>query len=435
MKILILGSGGREHALAHTFFRQGHRVYCLPGNAGTDEICDAIPKQWGAINATHHNQITDLVKKLGVDLTVVGPENLLEGGIADAFAVQHLPLFGPTKKATTLESSKAWSKQFMAKYQIPTARFSLSKNLKEAHELANKNFTEWNGVVIKPSGLTGGKGVAVCQTLEEASDAIKEIMEENLYGKAGEEIVIEERLIGKELSILAFCDGEKMIPMIPSQDHKRLYNNDKGPNTGGVGAYAPPPFADKLMTEIKETIIDRTNEGLKREGIIYKGVLFFGIILTASGPKLLEYNCRFGDPEAQAVLPLLGSDLARIMRSCLDGKLQDKDIIWSAKVSCCVVMVSGGYPNRFVTGQEIFGLNDLKGQRNCLVFHAGTVRNEGNHVVTSGGRVLGITGIGNTLQEAIDMAYDGVKKISFNQAYYRTDIAHQAFIEERSKPK
>lgn len=431
MKILVIGSGGREHALVHTFVRQGHQVYCLPGNAGIQMISSPIAKEWTNLDINDFSKLADFVKEFSVDLTVVGPELPLSNAIADYFVSQGLLLFGPEKNAARLESSKAWAKQFMAKYNIPTARFVVCRNSNEAKISAENFFSDWNGIVVKPNGLTGGKGVVCCSSLLDAKKAISESMDALQYGNAGSEIVLEELLDGKELSVLAFSDGVNIFPMIPSQDHKRLYDNDEGPNTGGVGAYAPTPFATKaLMDEITQSIIEPTRNGLQAEGIMYKGVLYFGLMLTKNGPKVLEYNCRFGDPETQAILPLLDSDLAQIMLNCCKGRLNQSDIRWKSLASCCVVMVSEGYPYAFSKGHEIYGLDQFKDCDDILIFHAGTERNEQGKIISHGGRVLGVTGIGHDLKNAISKAYQGMHKISFDGAYYRKDIARQAFIEE-----
>jgi phosphoribosylamine---glycine ligase len=422
-KILILGSGGREHALAHTFFRQGHRVFCHPGNAGTEQICEAVP-----VSMKHESALT-IAEKLKIDLTVVGPEDHLAKGISDIFTIQNKLLFGPSKRAAQLESSKAWAKEFMKKYSIPTARFKVCYNSKQAQATAHAHFKEWNGLVIKPSGLTAGKGVTVCGTIEEALNAIEEIMDKALYGDAGKTVIVEERLFGKELSLLAFCDGVKMIPMIPSQDHKNLYEGDKGPNTGGIGAYAPTPFVSaSLMNTIRKDIVERTNTALQCKGLTYRGILYFGIMLTDAGPKVLEYNCRFGDPEAQAILPLLQSDLYELMLACLNGDLKEQDLSWSQQAACCVVMASAGYPHKPRTGEKILGLNKVKESSDCLIFHAGTTRNSEGSILTAGGRVLGVTGLGNTLQEAVSIAYKAVDNIAFKGAHYRRDIAYSGLL-------
>jgi len=426
MNILVIGSGGREHALVHTFHRQGHQVYCLPGNAGTDQFSETISEP---CSTDDHPKLAELVKKYGIDFTVVGPETPLAAGIADHFATENLPLFGPFKKAAILESSKVWAKEFMSKYRIPTARYVICRNQDEARHAVHRYFPEWRGVVIKPNGLTAGKGVMCCEELHEAEQAIDAVMGQQEFGHAGQEVVIEEMLSGPEVSILAFCDGRTMVPMIPSQDHKRLEEGDRGPNTGGMGAYAPVSIIDEnLFDGIRESIIEKTNFGLKQEGIDYRGVLYFGLMVTDSGPKVLEYNCRFGDPEAQVVLPLLKSNLAEVMLSCCHGNLNNLDLAWIPQAACCVVMASGGYPKEYKKGCVIQGLDNHMNQQDIICFHAGTKKNENGDVVTSGGRVLGITGLGNNLEQAIQAAYRGAGQIQYEKAYYRKDIAHKALL-------
>jgi phosphoribosylamine--glycine ligase len=404
MKILVIGSGGREHALVHTFHRQGHTIYCIPGNAGTEHLCVPHPP----VDPYNFDLLITFVKEKQIDLTVVGPEDFLAKGIANAFEKKNLPLFGPRKEAAILESSKSWAKSFMQKYNIPTARFTLCKNQEEAFKSLYPN------IVVKPSGLTGGKGVVCCQTVEQAKEAVRAI--------SNDDIVLEEMLFGKEMSLLAFCDGSTIIPMIPAQDHKRLHNHDKGPNTGGMGAYAPVPFVtEKLMDDIKSTIIARTLRGLKSENLHYVGVIYFGLMLTKEGPKVLEYNCRFGDPETQAILPLLESDLAEIMLACCKDRLHDIHLEWKKQSSCCVVMASPGYPGNCQTGIEIGGLE----HSSALVFHASTQKNSHGKVISAGGRVLGITGMGSSLHEAAQNAYQGIQGITFPTSHYRTDIASQ----------
>ncbi|MFQ5729488.1 MAG: phosphoribosylamine--glycine ligase, partial [Waddliaceae bacterium] len=424
MKLLVIGSGGREHALTHTFHRQGHKVFCLPGNPGTEPICQPITREWKMVHVNQHAKLAKFTKEHRIDLTVVGPEAPLAGGIVDLFSKNGLQIFGPTQQATSLESSKVWAKNFLAKYSIPTAHFVHCSNSDETRVAIRSHFEEWKGVVIKPDGLTAGKGVVPCDTPEEAEEAVRTIMDEGQYGAAGNEVIVEEKLAGREVSILAFCDGNEMVPMIPSQDHKRLYEEGLGPNTGGVGAYTPLPFlTEKEKKIIHQEIIERTNDGLKKEGILYKGILYFGLMLTDEGPKVLEFNCRFGDPEAQVVLPLIESDLAEIMQLCCQGNLSKASIRWKQQAACCVVMVSGGYPGKFETGHEIQGLEKLQNRSDLICFHSGTTRNKSGHLTTSGGRVLGLTGLGKTLEEAIETAYSGVKEVHFNGAFFRKDIA------------
>ncbi|NGX57518.1 MAG: Phosphoribosylamine--glycine ligase [Chlamydiae bacterium] len=425
MKILVIGSGGREHALCHTFLRQGHQVVALPCNAATSKLS---PQK--AVSPENTSKLVKFAQENDIALTVVGPENYLANGIKDIFSKKGLKLFGPLQEATKLESSKSWAKEFMHKYQIPSARFFTCRTSQKAKQIIRDHFAEWGGVAIKPSGLTAGKGVMCCKTLQDAEEAIRIHFDEKRYGDASDKVVIEELLQGPECSLLAFCDGKTMIPMIPSQDHKRLWENDAGPNTGGVGAYAPVPLiGEQILQEIYDQIMEPTNQGLKEEGILYQGVVYFGIMLTAQGPKVLEYNCRFGDPEAQVVLPLLQSDLAEIMLACCDGTLAQKKVTWKPQSACVVVMCSGGYPHSYQTGYQIYGLEDFQNDDNVIVFHAGTKINDHKKVVTNGGRVLGVTGIGDSLNEAVGHAYRCVSKLSFTDAHYRRDIANQSLRE------
>lgn len=424
MKILVLGGGGREHALSHTFHKQGHSVYCIPGNGGTQKICEHVDR---SIDINDFDQIALFAKEKEIDLTVCGPEALLEKGIADTFLKYGLKFFGPTKIASQIECSKVWSKDFMFKYGIPTGRYVKCRDIHDAKKAIKLYFNSWSGVVVKPSGLTSGKGVVVSNSVNEAEEAVKGIMEDKKYGEAGKELIIEEVLQGKEVSIIAFCDGKKIIPMIPVQDHKRLYDGSQGPNTGGIGACSLAPFLSEEMVEkIKNTIIDRTAYGLLEEGISYIGFLYFGIILTSEGPKLLEYNCRFGDPEAQVIFPLLKSDLASILLSCCEGNANSEEVLWENQATCCVVMVSRGYPKSYQIGYPIKGLENVENDNNVWVFHGGTTINEKNQLITTGGRVLAVTSIADDLEKAISICYDAVKKIDFHGSYYRLDIGRNA---------
>ncbi len=428
MKILVLGSGGREHALVHTFHRQGHKVYCLPGNGGTEELCEPLRSEWKGIRLDEHDRLLAFAVTHAIDLTVVGPEAPLEKGISNLFVDKGLNIFGPTKKGARLESSKAWSKNFMHKHKIPTARFVNCTSTNEALSTVHRVMNDWSGVVIKPDGLTAGKGVTLCSTLEEANEAIDLIMEVGKYGPSGKHTVIEEMLTGPEVSILAFCDGNTIVPMIASQDHKRLKDRDQGPNTGGVGAYAPlPTLSDSEMKQINQEIIQTTLKGLQKEKISYRGILYFGIMLTENGPKVLEFNCRFGDPEAQVVLPLLKSDLAEVMLACTNASLNTlPPLQWSSNSCCCVVMYSNGYPGEYQTGHTIEGIDQANRCPGTIVFHAGTKIDEKGKLVSSGGRVLGVTAMNETLEKSIQQAYEAVEKIHFEGASYRKDIAHHA---------
>lgn len=427
MKILIIGSGGREHTLAHTFQRQQHSSYCLPGNPGTDKICLPLPEKWRGIDPNDFRALAAFAKEEHIDLTICGPEILLEKGIADIFHEEQLLFFGPDRSGSRIEYSKAWAKEFMRKYNIPTARYVICKNSHEANLAIDKYYHQWNGVVIKPSGLTGGKGVKVCSSLQEAQKAIEIIMDEKKYSHAGNEVVIEELLEGKEVSIMALCDGKSVLPLLPCQDHKRLYDGSQGPNTGGIGAYAPVPFLDSdILSCIETEIVERTVAGLNEEKIDYRGCLYFGLMLTEKGPRLLEYNCRFGDPEAQAVLPLIDSNLAELLAACASGSLQGKSIEWKPLSSCCVVMITRGYPKTCKTGFPIEGLESLENSPDIMAFLGKTKWDEHNNIITNGGRVLGVTATAESLEKATEKAYQAVRQINFQGAYYRYDIAREA---------
>ncbi len=408
VNILVLGAGGREHALAESFFRFGHNVFCHPGNPGMLAFCHPLTdpqiplSDFSALASAAH------VKK--IDLTVVGPELPLSLGIADYFMKESLPLFGPTKIATQLQNSRVWSKQFMLSHQIPSAQFFICKDAASAREAAQLLFVSGKKAAIKLSD----KSVVFCGSAEEVNHAIAE---------SDKEIIVEERLEGVEVSLPALSDGQQMVPLLPVYDHKHLNNGGLGPNTGGVGAVAPAAFVTKpMLLEIERSIIEPTLKGLQAEGIDYRGMLYFGLILTKDGPKVLEYNCRFGDPETQAILPLLDCDPVELMLACLAGKLDRKDVRFNALSSCCVILSSNGYPDSFQTGFEIEGLEKLLDSKNLHIFHAGTALDAKGKLITSGGRVLGLTGIGATLQEAIDTAYLGIEQVRFQGAHYRTDI-------------
>lgn len=426
MKILIIGSGGREHALAHTFHRQGHIVYCLPGNPGTESMCTIFPEKWKSIDTSDFAALSTFAKEENIDLTICGPELLLEKGIADIFNNKQLAFFGPGRIGSRIEYSKAWSKEFMKKYGIPTASYVTCKHSHEAYKAIDKYYHQWGGIVIKPSGLTGGKGVKVCRSLQEAQKAVELIMEEKIYGNSGNEVVLEELLEGKEVSIMALCDGKSILSLLPCQDHKRLYDHGQGPNTGGIGAYAPVPFlTNSHLEEIETEIVNKTLSGLIQENIDYRGCIYFGLMLTSQGPKLLEYNCRLGDPEAQALLPMMESDLAELLLECAQGALQTNEIRWKHGYSCCIVMVTRGYPKSCAIGHEIHGLDQFGGRSDLMLFHGKTKVSDGK-VTTNGGRVLGITALADTIGEASDKAYKAVREINFQGAYYRSDIAKDA---------
>jgi len=434
MKILVIGNGGREHALCETFYRQKHTVFCIPGNAGTKKITQKLPEAYASLTSDDHMGLIDFAKSESIDLTVVGPEAPLEKGIADTFNKHGLTLFGPTADAAKIECSKAWSKSFMKRYHIPTARFIVCRDSAEARSTVHHVFHDWGGVVIKPSGLTAGKGVVVCKVLEEAEQAIQQMMDDRLFGTAGHEIIIEEPLHGTEVSVMAFCDGNTIVPMISAQDHKRLYDEGQGPNTGGMGAYSPTDLLPEgLKASIYENILKKTMHGFDQEGIRYIGFLYTGLMLTKQGPKVLEYNCRFGDPEAQVVLPLLQSDLAAIMLKCCKGDLDESAVKWTGEAACCVVMASRGYPKHYQSGFPITGIREAEKDPSVKVYYAGVKEDKEGRAITAGGRVLGVTAKAHTLKQAIEKAYKGIENIHFEKAYYRLDIGQSALKEKKEE--
>ena len=424
MKVLVIGSGGREHALVWKIVqsRLVKKIYCAPGNGGISKLAECL-----SIKAEDIPGLLDFAKKERIDLTVVGPEAPLAFGIVDEFTRNGLKIFGPLKQAAQLEASKVFAKQLMAKYKVPTADFMIFDNAIEA-----KKYIEKIGApcVIKADGLAQGKGVVVSKTVAEANQAISSIIEERIFGDAGNKVIIEDCLEGQEASILAFIDGKNVVPLASSQDHKRIFDNDTGPNTGGMGAYSPAPVVtDGLFKEIIQNVIEPTINGLAAEGIKYQGVLYSGIMITKQGPQVLEFNVRFGDPETQAILPRLNSDLVEVMLATIDGKLNKVRLDWKDDSCVCVVCASAGYPANFEKGKEIFGLEEVAKMKDIVVFHAGTkmhIVDGKSHIVTNGGRVLGVTGLGKTIKEAIDKTYQAVEKISFDGMHYRKDIGQKA---------
>lgn len=418
MKVLVVGGGGREHALVWKLIQSPkvNKVFCAPGNAGISQMAECIE-----INAEDIEGLLSFAKKEKIDLTVVGPEIPLTNGIVNQFQAAGLKIFGPSKEAAEIEGSKALAKRIMGKYQIPTAQYQVFEEAAPAIDYIRKQGAP---IVVKADGLAAGKGVIVAPDEETAVNAVQEIMENKVFGQAGTRVVIEEFLEGEEVSILAFTDGEHVIPMISAQDHKRVFNDDQGPNTGGMGAYAPAPvYTPELAEDVLERIIKPTVAGLKSEGRTYQGVLYVGLMLTGSGPKVLEYNARFGDPETQPVMMLLKTDLVDIIQAILAGELSRQEILWYDEAAVCVVLASGGYPGSYEKGMKIQGLGSA--QSESMVFHAGTSF-AGNDIVTSGGRVLGVTAKGNSVAEAIKNAYREVDKISFQGMHYRTDIGKKA---------
>ena len=422
MKILVIGGGGREHTLAWKLAQspKATKLYAIPGNPGMAEIAECVPD----ISIEDNKAVVDFAKTHDIDLAVVGPEVPLTNGIVDAFEAAGILAFGPRKLAAEIEGSKSFSKGLMKKYGIPTAKYEVFTDAAAAKDYIRK---EGAPIVIKADGLAAGKGVVVAMTEEEALRAITDIMEAQEFGQAGSRVVIEEFMEGEEASLLAFTDGETIVPMISSQDHKRAYDGDKGPNTGGMGTYAPAPvMTPALVAQAKETILEPAIRAMAVEGRKYQGCLYAGLMITADGPKVVEFNARFGDPETQVVLPLLRSDLVEIMTACArgDGSLKDRDIRWSDGAAVCVVLASGGYPKSYRKGYEITGLAEAAA-KGAYVFHAGTVEKDGK-IVTAGGRVLGVVAEAADVAQAVEKAYDGVSAIDFKDKMFRKDIAHRA---------
>jgi len=431
MKILVIGSGGREHALVWKIAQSKlvNRIFCAPGNAGIESLAECID-----IRAEDIPRLLDFAVKEKIDFTIVGPEVPLAKGIVDEFVKSKLRIFGPSKNAAQLESSKVFAKELMQKYGIPTAKFHIFDNYKAAIK-----YVGGRGLpcVIKAEGLAAGKGVIICQTFQEAEEAINSIMQDRIFGEAGERIVIEDCLEGQETSIIVFTDSKEVIPLASSQDHKRVFDGDKGLNTGGMGAYSPAPVVtQELNQQIIDSIVYPTIKGLVTEGIVYKGILYVGIMITLEGPKVLEFNVRFGDPETQAIIPRLNSDLVEVMLATTEqglGRYRDSGgLDWDKRTCVCVVCASGGYPAKYENGKEIYGLEEAEKMRDVVVFHAGTKMSQvynPQRIVkyfTNGGRVLGVTGLGKDITEAIRQAYKAVEKISFEGMHYRKDIGQKA---------
>ena len=416
MNILVIGSGGREHALYWKLSEspQTEQIYAIPGNPGMGASA--------AIALDDHAAILRFAKEHEIGLVVVGPEVPLMNGLVDELEAAGIRAFGPRANAAEIEGSKSFAKDLMKKYGIPTARYEVFTAAEPARAYIRQ---EGAPIVVKADGLAAGKGVIVAMTEQEALDAVDAIMEDHSFGDAGARVVIEEFMEGEEASLLVFTDGTTIRPMISAQDHKRAYDGDRGPNTGGMGTYAPAPVMTLEMTErAVEEILKPTIAAMAKEGRVYRGCLYLGLMVTADGPKVVEFNARFGDPETQVVLPLLDSDLVAIMCACADGTLADVPIRWKDGAAVCVVLASGGYPGHYEKGQEIHGLADAEAM-GALVFHAGTAMKDGK-LVTNGGRVLGVVGRGADISSAVDAAYAAATKISFKDAYYRKDIAHRA---------
>ena len=419
MNILVIGSGGREHALVWKIKQspKAKKIYCAPGNAGIASLAECV-----AIPSDDIKGLLKFAKDKKVDLTVVGPEAPLVKGIVDEFEQQGLKIFGPNQAAAQLEASKAFAKEFLHRRNIPTAVYKIFDEPKAALDfLAQAQFP----LVVKADGLAAGKGVIICKDLKEAQQAVDEIMVQKVFRSAGDRVVIEECLEGPEASILAISDGKHFFVLETAQDHKRIFDDDLGPNTGGMGAYSPAPVVTpEMMNKIISHIIEPTIRGMHKEGHPFKGVLYAGLMLTYQGPQVLEFNVRFGDPETEAVLPRLKTDLVDIMMAAIDGKLEKMTLKWDDRPCVCVVVASGGYPGIYETGKIISGLEDIT-DPDTVVFHAGTQLKNGA-VVTNGGRVLGVTSLGANMQDAITRVYKAVDKIGFDRAFFRRDIAAKA---------
>ena len=416
MKVLVIGSGGREHALVWKISQSQmvSEIFCAPGNPGIEDNASLVD-----IKADNIDGLLNFAKDKKIDLTIVGPELPLTLGIVDLFEGAGLKIFGPSKKAAELEKSKAFSKDLLRKYKIPSANYKLFTSSQSAGEyLKDQKFP----IVIKADGLAAGKGVIICDSLESAEQAVEEILVKKIFGSAGNKIVIEEFLEGEEVSVLAFSDGNNIVPLEPAQDHKAIYDGNRGPNTGGMGAYSPAPiFTDTLAEEILENILKPTIKAMALEGRAYKGILYAGLMIIREEPKVLEFNVRFGDPETQPILMRMESDIVPLFLAAIEGRLDSQKIKWRKDASVCVVMASAGYPYSYPKGEKIEGVDKLRNSRNTVVFHAGTKKVD-NKLVTNGGRVLGVTSLGNTVSEAIKNSYRAVSKISWENVYYRRDI-------------
>lgn len=417
MKILIVGSGGREHAIAASVAKspKADKIYCAPGNAGIGQIAECVP-----IGAMEFDKLVTFAKEKEIDLTIVGMDDPLVGGIVDAFEAAGLRVFGPRKNAAILEGSKAFSKDLMKKYHIPTAAY---ENFDDADKALAYLETADFPIVLKADGLALGKGVLICNTLEEAKDGVKSIMLDKQFGTAGNRMVIEEFMTGREVSVLSYVDGKTIKTMTSAQDHKRAKDGDEGLNTGGMGTFSPSPFYTKEVDAFcQEHIYQATVDAMAAEGREFKGIIFFGLMLTPKGPRVLEYNARFGDPEAQVVLPRMKNDIIDVLEACIDGKLDEIDLQFEDNAAVCVVLASDGYPVKYEKGLEIRGLENFEGKDGYYCFHAGTKLDENGRFVTNGGRVLGVTAKGRDLKEARKNAYAATQWIDFDNKYMRNDI-------------
>ncbi|MDF2842075.1 MAG: phosphoribosylamine--glycine ligase [Herbinix sp.] len=416
MKILIIGSGGREHAIATKVAMSPKvtKLFCAPGNAGIAEVAECVN-----ISVNEYVQLAEFAVKESIDLTIVGPDDPLVGGVVDVFENRGLRVFGPRKNAAIIEGSKVFSKELMKKYNIPTAAYESFDHPSQAVAyIKNKAYP----LVLKADGLALGKGVLICNNHKEALDGIKQIMEDKQFGSAGDRLVIEDFVVGREVSVLAFCDGTNIIPMTSAQDHKRAKDGDKGLNTGGMGTFSPSPFYTKEIDEYcRENIYQPTIAAMKTEGREFVGILFVGLMLTKNGPIVIEYNARFGDPEAQVILPRMKNDLVEVIEACLEGKLNQVNLEFEDNAAVCVVLASFGYPEKYAKGLPIDGLKEFEGKKDYYAFHAGT-KKVGDKLVTDGGRVIGVTAVGTNLKEARAKAYEAAGWVDFANKYMRSDI-------------
>ena len=415
MKVLVVGGGGREHAIVWALSKSPNvkKLYCAPGNGGIAALAECVP-----IKATDVDVMAAWASSHAIDFVVVAPDDPLALGMVDALEAAGIPAFGPRANAAVIEASKVFSKNLMERYHIPTAKYQTFTDMDAALAYVR---AEGAPIVVKADGLALGKGVVVAQTAAEAEEAVRSMMADKKFGEAGTRLVIEECMTGPEVTVLAFCDGEHVVPMPSSQDHKRAFDGNRGPNTGGMGAISPSPnYTPELAARCMDEIFLPTLAALKAEGRPFRGVLYFGLMLTPAGPKVVEYNARFGDPETQPLLSMLDTDLMDIFQACVDGTLDQMDIRWKPGASCCIVLASGGYPVKYQSGYPISGL-EAAGKL-ATVFHAGTKLGEDGTVLTAGGRVLGVTAVGGDLEEAIKKAYAACKPISFQDMHFRTDI-------------
>jgi phosphoribosylamine--glycine ligase len=416
MKVLIIGGGGREHAIAWKVSQSEKvtKLYCAPGNAGIEEVAECVD-----INVLEFEKLVEFAKEKEIDLTIIGPDDPLVAGIVDAFEAANLRVFGPRKNAAILEGSKAFSKDLMKKYEIPTAAYENFTNPEEA--LAYLEQAEFP-IVIKADGLALGKGVLICNTLEDAKDGVKSIMLDKQFGDSGNTVVIEEFMTGREVSVLAFVDGKTIKTMTSAQDHKRAKDGDQGLNTGGMGTFSPSPFyTEEVDVFCRKYVYQASVDAMAKEGREFKGIIFFGLMLTPKGPKVLEYNARFGDPETQVVLPRMKNDIVEVFEACINGTLDKLELEFEDNAAVCVVLASNGYPLQYEKGLPITGLENFHSKDGYYVFHAGTKKSDG-HIVTNGGRVLGVTATGATLKEARENAYKAANWVEFSNKYCRSDI-------------